>query len=105
MVFQDPTGSLNPRSTITRDRRRASRSTVHEGPNGETEEELVARALSRAGMRPPSASTCSTRTSCPAGSASGVVIASALVLDPTVIVADEPVSNLDASVRGEIWPC
>jgi peptide/nickel transport system ATP-binding protein len=31
-----------------------------------------------------------------------VVIAGALVLDPHVIVADEPVSNLDASVRGEI---
>jgi peptide/nickel transport system ATP-binding protein len=30
------------------------------------------------------------------------VIAGALVVDPTVIVADEPVSNLDASVRGEI---
>ncbi len=30
------------------------------------------------------------------------MIAGALVLDPTVIVADEPVSNLDASVRGEI---
>jgi peptide/nickel transport system ATP-binding protein len=31
-----------------------------------------------------------------------VVIAGALVLDPKVIIADEPVSNLDASVRGEI---
>ena len=31
-----------------------------------------------------------------------VVIAGALVLDPTVIIADEPVSSLDASVRGEI---
>jgi peptide/nickel transport system ATP-binding protein len=31
-----------------------------------------------------------------------VVIAGALVLEPRVIVADEPVSNLDASVRGEI---
>jgi peptide/nickel transport system ATP-binding protein len=31
-----------------------------------------------------------------------VVIAGALVLDPAVLVADEPVSSLDASVRGEI---
>jgi peptide/nickel transport system ATP-binding protein len=31
-----------------------------------------------------------------------VVIAGALVLDPDIIVADEPVSSLDASVRGEI---
>src|SRR6185436_13906519 len=31
-----------------------------------------------------------------------VVIAGALVLEPHMIVADEPVSNLDASVRGEI---
>jgi peptide/nickel transport system ATP-binding protein len=30
------------------------------------------------------------------------VIAGALVLEPKVIIADEPVSNLDASVRGEI---
>src|SRR5207248_6425632 len=31
-----------------------------------------------------------------------VVIAGALVLDPQVLVADEPVASLDASVRGEI---
>ncbi len=31
-----------------------------------------------------------------------MVIAGALALEPRVIVADEPVSNLDASVRGEI---
>jgi ABC-type dipeptide/oligopeptide/nickel transport system ATPase component len=31
-----------------------------------------------------------------------VVIAGALVLEPSMLVADEPVSGLDASVRGEI---
>ena len=67
------------------------------------EETLVADALSRwPGCGRRSGSSCATRTSSPAASGSASSSPARWRSSPRCIVADEPVSSLDASVRGEI---
>ena len=98
LVLQDPTGALNPRHTVYE--------AVAEGLriHGEVADEAarVADALARAGLRPPEQFFLRYPHELSGGQRQRVVIAGALVLDPSVIVADEPVASLDASVRGEI---
>ncbi|MFE7774856.1 oligopeptide/dipeptide ABC transporter ATP-binding protein [Streptomyces sp. NPDC057445] len=98
LVLQDPSGSLNPRHTVYDAVAEGLRIHGHAGD----EREAVAEALSRAGMRPPERFFLRYPHELSGGQRQRVVIAGALVLQPELIVADEPVASLDASVRGEI---
>jgi oligopeptide/dipeptide ABC transporter ATP-binding protein len=97
LVLQDPTGSLNPRHTVYEAVAEGVR--IHRLGN---EEARVAGALARCGLRPPERFFQRYPHELSGGQRQRVVIAGALVLEPSVLVADEPVASLDASVRGEI---
>ena len=98
MVLQDPTGALNPRQTVYESVAEGLR--IHRVAGDEAAR--VAEALSLCGLRPPERFFTSYPHELSGGQRQRVVIAGALVLEPSVLVADEPVSALDASVRGEI---
>jgi oligopeptide/dipeptide ABC transporter ATP-binding protein len=97
LIGQDPSGSLNPRHTVYEAIAEGVR--IH---RLDREESRVAQALSRCGLRPPDRFFQRYPHELSGGQRQRVVIAGALVLDPQVLVADEPVASLDASVRGEI---
>jgi oligopeptide/dipeptide ABC transporter ATP-binding protein len=98
IVFQDPTGALNPRQTIYESVAEGLR--IHKVPG--REKDLVAGALARSGLRPPDRFFQLYPHEISGGQRQRVVIAGAIALEPSLIVADEPVASLDASVRGEI---
>ncbi|MGG8486757.1 ABC transporter ATP-binding protein [Streptomyces lividans] len=98
LVLQDPSGSLNPRHTVYDIVAEGLRIHGHAGD----ERTAVAEALSRAGLRPPERFFLRYPHELSGGQRQRVVIAGALVLQPELLVADEPVASLDASVRGEI---
>ncbi|MEA2409409.1 MAG: hypothetical protein QOE69_3528 [Thermoleophilaceae bacterium] len=98
MIFQDPTGALNARQTLYEAVAEGIRIQGLEGD----EERLVAGALARAGLRPPESFFTRYPYEISGGQRQRVIIAGAMVLNPSLLVADEPVSALDASVRGEI---
>ena len=100
MIFQDPYESLNPRFTIFRTV--CEPLEIHSIGTRTEREEKVHKALERAELRPPEQFFSMYPHQMSGGQRQRVAIARAIVLEPKFLVADEPVSMLDVSIRAGV---
>ena len=99
MVFQDPHAALNPSMTI--EEAVGHPLVIHKIASGKALRIQVEAALERVGLAPVERFLPKYPRTCRA-SKQRAVIARAIILNPEVLVADEPVSMLDMSVRAKI---
>ena len=97
MIFQDPYESMNPRRTVYDTI--AEPLQVQRIGTRAAREEMVAELLQKVGLTPPPSFMWRFPHELSGGQRQRVAIARALVVNPSFIVADEPTSMLDVSIR------
>ncbi|MDX6327425.1 MAG: hypothetical protein QOK15_3779 [Nocardioidaceae bacterium] len=100
MVFQDPHASLNPSMDIETAVGDPLR--IHKIASGAELRRRVSEALERVGLAPAEQFMSKFPSDLSGGQKQRAVLARAVILDPELLVADEPISMLDMSVRAKI---
>ncbi|GEA49895.1 peptide ABC transporter ATP-binding protein [Vibrio inusitatus NBRC 102082] len=97
MVFQDPFGSLNPLHTIRYHLTRPLK--IYHGLEGKALEEKLCELLIQVGLNPPSEVLKKFPHQLSGGQRQRVFLAKTLAIGANVVLADEPTSMLDVSIR------